>query len=83
MNAMNTQRYALQRYDGAYFHHPSMFDAREWVSDLQVAHLWVDIHACAAAAYLHSQLHHEEVQVTPVLLTPTGNRVEARYATSA
>lgn len=78
---MHMVRYTLQRYDGAYFHHPSPFDQREWVRDLQVAHLWVDINACAAAAYLHTQLHHEDVQVLQVLLTPTGNREEAHYAT--
>ena len=68
-------RYALRRNDGRYFHSPTTWDHREWVDDLQDAHLWVDHGACVAAAYMHGKLRCEEVTIVELAIDYTnGNR---------
>lgn len=48
-------RFALMRADGRWFKHPNGVDPTEWSPRLGDAHLWVDLDACKAAAYLYSQ----------------------------
>lgn len=61
-------RYALRRNDGRYFHSPTTWDHREWVEDLQDAHLWVDHGACMAAAYVRGKLRLEDVTITELAI---------------
>ena len=62
-------RYVLRRADGAFFHHPTDLDLREWRPDVESAHRWVDSHAAAAAAYIWVNLKHEDVRVTALTLS--------------
>jgi hypothetical protein len=62
-------RYVLRRADGAFFHQPTDLDLREWRPEVGSAHRWVDIHAAAAAAYIWTNLKHEDVRVIPLTLS--------------
>jgi len=73
-------RYALMRADGRWFKHPHSLDATEWSPDLQEAHLWVDLDAAKAAAYLHGQLRCEDTLPIEVLVSPDGQRVQHTYS---
>ena len=73
-------RFALMRADGRWFKHPNELDPTEWTTHLQEAHLWVDLDACKAAAYLHGQLRCEDVLPIEVLVTPDNQRVQATYS---
>lgn len=63
-------RYVLRRADGAFFHHPTDLDPREWRPEAESAHQWVDIHAAAAAAYIWQNLKGEDVRVVALTLGP-------------
>lgn len=68
-------RYALHRRDGLWFHSPTVWDHREWVPDINDAHLWVDHGACMAAAYIRGNLRCEEVSICELAIdTSTGTR---------
>ena len=73
-------RYALMRADGRWFKHPHDLDPSEWSPRIGDAHLWVDLNACKAAAYLHRQLRCEDVLPIEVLVYPNGQRVQATYS---
>ena len=68
MSTLKT-RYVLRRADGAFFHQPDDLDLREWRPVVESAHRWVDIHAAAAAAYIWTNLKHEDVRVIPLTLS--------------
>ena len=70
-------RYALMRADGRWFKHPSDLDPTEWTAHLQDAHLWVDLDACKAAAYLHRQLRCEDVLPIELVVSQSGQRFQA------
>jgi hypothetical protein len=73
-------RYVLRRADGAFFHQPDDLDLREWRSEVESAHRWVDIHAAAAAAYIWTNLKHEDVRVTPLTLTASQQHQALEYS---
>ena len=73
-------RFALMRADGRWFKHPHELDPSEWTAHLQEAHLWVDIDACKAAAYLYGQLRCEDVLPIEVLVHQSGQRFQATYS---
>lgn len=79
MTSLHT-RFALMRADGRWFKHPHDLEPTEWSTDLQEAHLWVDLDACKAAAYLCRQLRCEDVLPLEVLVTPAGERIQATYS---
>lgn len=79
MRSQHHHRFALLRHDGRWFRHPSSDCPLEWSTDLQEAHLWVDLDACKAAAFLHRQLRCEDVLPIEVLVTPAGQRIQATY----
>ena len=63
-------RYILQRADGCFFHQPDDLDLREWRSEVESAHRWVDIDAAGAAAYIWQNLKGEDVRVITLTLGP-------------
>ena len=73
-------RYALMRADGRWFKHPHDLDPTEWSPHLHEAHLWVDLDASKAAAYLHRQLRCEDVLPIEVLVSPDGQRIQHTYS---
>lgn len=73
-------RFALMRADGRWFKHPNQLNPSEWTAHLQEAHLWVDLDACKAAAYMHGQLRCEDVLPIEVLVTPDNQRLQATYS---
>ena len=73
-------RFALMRADGRWFKHPNELDPTEWTAHLQEAHLWVDLDACKAAAYLHRQLRCEDVLPIEVVVSQSGQRIQATYS---
>lgn len=82
MDSQHHHRFALLRYDGHWFRHPSAEQPLEWTPHLRDAHLWVSLDACRAAAFLHWQLRCEDVLPVEVLVTPTGERIQATYFTA-
>lgn len=73
-------RFALMRADGRWFKHPNELDPTEWTPHLRDAHLWVDLDACKAAAYLHRQLRCEDVLPIEVVVSQSGQRIQATYS---
>jgi hypothetical protein len=68
-------RYVLRRQDGRYFHNPTVWDHREWVAEVDDAHLWVDFDACKAAAFIRGKLRLEEVNIVELAIDyTTGTR---------
>lgn len=73
-------RYALLRCDGKWFKHSSNANQAEWTTDLCAAHLWVDLDACKAAAWVHWQLRLEDVLPIEIVVTSLGQRFQATYS---
>lgn len=73
-------RFALMRADGRWFKHPHDLDPSEWSPRLGDAHLWVDLDACKAAAYMHGQLRCEDVLPIEILVSQSGQRIQATYS---
>ena len=59
---------------------PTILIPRSGPPHLQEAHLWVDLDACKAAAYLHRQLRCEDVLPLEVLVSQSGQRFQATYS---
>lgn len=72
---MSRTRYALRRHDGCWFSHPTDTNT-EWSASIGNAHLWVDIDACVAAAFIRGKLRCEEVSIQELTLTPEGLRIQ-------
>ena len=73
-------RYGLMRADGRWFHHPHDLNPTEWTAHLHEAHLWVDLDACKAAAYMHRQLRCEDVLPIEVVVSRSGQRFQATFS---
>lgn len=73
-------RYALMRADGRWFQHPHDLNPTEWTPRIQEAHLWVDLNACKAAAYLCGQLRCEDVLPIEIVVSQSGQRFQATYS---
>jgi hypothetical protein len=67
-------RYAIHRRDGLWFHNPTDWEIREWVPDIEDAHLWVDHGSCMAAAFIRGKLRLEDVTVTELAIDANGIR---------
>jgi hypothetical protein len=67
-------RYAIHRRDGLWFHSPNTWDHREWVPDINDAHLWVDHGACMAAAFIRGKLRLEDTTITELAIDSQGTR---------
>lgn len=75
-------RFALMRADGRWFKHPNELNPTEWTPHLQEAHLWVDLDACKAAAYINWQFRCEDVLPLEIWVSPDGQRIQARQPTA-